>query len=475
MSLINKMLQELDKRHASQGATGQPAPQNLAASLRPTSGVRVGSDLFWWIMAVVMLLLIVWLAWVMWQVTPRPIATDLAYQHRQRMQAVSSAPPPDAVTSVQVGTPGVPGTVNPEAATAASAPATPAPVAVTAQSAPASVATPAPAATTAPAVAAPATPVQPARTEPGKPVPQVDMLKLATAIVTPIPERRGAKSVPAASNVSNAAPAASKAASAVREPAAEKVDALKAAAKSELAKADPAKNLSSTTAEKSVAHRAEEPRVPAAQGAAPVVAMVEPPRIDKRVTSTPMERAEVEYRRGITLVNQGRVSEGLEGLRAALAIEPGHETARHTFVTLLMEQRRYDESYTLLQKGLELNPGNSVFASLVARILIERRDLNGALSILRKYSPSATGNADYHALAAAVLQRMGRHAEAVDEYQAALKISPQSGPWWVGLGISQEGADRRKEAAASFKRAQSVGGLSPDLVAFVDQRLRQLQ
>ena len=96
MSLINKMLQELDKRHASQGATGQPAQQNLASSLRPTSGGRVGSDLFWWIMAVVMLVLIVWLAWVMWQVTPKPLATDLAYQHRQRMQAVSSTPPSDA-------------------------------------------------------------------------------------------------------------------------------------------------------------------------------------------------------------------------------------------------------------------------------------------------------------------------------------------------------------------------------------------
>ena len=174
-------------------------------------------------------------------------------------------------------------------------------------------------------------------------------------------------------------------------------------------------------------------------------------------------------------MNQGRVSEGTEGLRTALTIEAAHEGARQTLVSLLMEQRRFDEAFSALQQGLELNPANSSFAMLTARIQVERKDLAGALVVLQKYAPAAGSNAEYHGFSAALHQRLGRHADAVEEYQTALRLSPQTGAWWVGLGISQEASDRRKEALASFQRAQSVGNLSPELVAYVDQRLRQLR
>lgn len=49
------------------------------------------------------------------------------------------------------------------------------------------------------------------------------------------------------------------------------------------------------------------------------------------------------------------------------------------------------------------------------------------------------------------------------------------GAWWVGLGISQEASDRRKEALSAFKRAYATGDLSQELIAYVDQRMRVLQ
>jgi len=101
--------------------------------------------------------------------------------------------------------------------------------------------------------------------------------------------------------------------------------------------------------------------------------------------------------------------------------------------------------------------------------------VNGALGVMQKYAPAATGNAEYHAFSAALYQRLGRHSDAVEEYQTALRLAPQTGTWWVGLGISQEASDRRKEALTSFQRAQSAANLSQELVAYVDQRLRQLR
>jgi MSHA biogenesis protein MshN len=450
MSLINKMLQELDKRHASHGVGGQPSAQKLVMSLRPMpAGGLVGSDVFWWIMAVIMLVLIVWLGWVMWQLTPRPVVTDLAYQHRQRMES-AQARSRLAAPSDQGAAQNAPGGIGAVTEPAASTPG-------------------------APAV------VESAGAQKSELPPQVDMLRLATAISTPIPERRAAKAPAPPAEVGKSAPA--KADIARADAGAAKADA----AKPEAAKADAAKSAiaSAPAAKAAPAARIEDPKVvpppapkvvpPPAPKPTQVVASVDSGRIDKRVTTTPAERAEAEYRRAVTFVNQGRVSEGMEGLRSALTMDAAHVASRQTLVSLLMEQRRFDEAFGFLLQGLELNPANSGFAMLVARIMVERKDMEGALRVLQKHAPTAGSNAEYHAFSAALYQRLGRHSDAVEEYQTALRLSPQTGAWWVGLGISQEASEQRKDAATSFRRAQTSGNLSPDLVAFVDQRLRQLR
>jgi MSHA biogenesis protein MshN len=470
MSLINKMLQELDKRHAAQGVSAQPAAQKLGRDLRAVAGGRVGSDVFWWIMATVMLVLIVWLGWVMWQLTPRPIVTDQAFQHRQRMQAVQARPDAGAST-VQAGAP--------VTEQSAAAPA----VAGADSGQPGQ-------STTLQATPSPATPAQtPPASSVARPeaTPQIDTLKLATAIGTPIPERRPARATAPAgtppSAVPVAKPAAAKAEAARSDaPSATKPEPAKVEnAKTELARAEIAKAEAAKAELQKLAAKAPAPQVaeskpkPAAEARPPVVATVDPGRIDKRVTSSTQERAESEYRRAVGLVNQGRVAEGMEGFRAALTLDAKHEPSRQTLVSLLMEQRRFDDAFGALQQGLELNPGNSGFAMLTARILVERKDINAALGVLQKHAPSAGSNAEYHAFAAALYQRVGRHSDAVEEYQIALRLSPETGAWWVGLGISQEASDRRKEALGSFKRAYATGNLSSELIAYVDQRMRVLQ
>lgn len=365
MSLINKMLLDLDKRHASDAMAG-PATRGMSEHPHAVPAEARRSEFFWRFMAAAMLFAVGWVAWVVWQLMPHSIVTELAYQ--------STKGPAAAPARVELPAPAAPG---------------PAPVAKIAETPPAA-------------------------------KPTIDMLRLATELTTPIPERR---------------PSARRSAS--RQ-------------KASPAQAAPAQPVLAA--------------LPAGEG-----------KIDRRTNTSAKNRAEQEFRRAVGLVNQGRIAEGMDGFRAALELDPQHEAARQTLVALLLESKRVDEAASLLQTGLAVNPDNTVFAMLLARIMVERDQVNDALFVLQRHAAPPDHNPDFHAFAAALYQRLGRHKEAIQQYQSALRLAPSSGVWWVGLGISLQADQQPKEAADAFGRAKLVGGLTPEVLAFVDQRIKQLQ
>ena len=385
MSLINKMLRDLDKRNAPQGGVADGRGVGLTQHIRPVAPPKVGSELFWVSMAVLMLVAVGWIGWVVWQMMPRPVATELAYQS---LSGKTDAPKDVAPQP------------SPPAAVAVAAPVV-APPSGSPSAAPKSLASPSQAQT-------------PSAVEPAK----IDMLRLATELTTPIPRSR---------TVARSKGGTTK------------------SAKPQLAQAAPAQSE------------------------------VAAGRIDRHANTTAHDRAEDEFRRAVTLVNQGRVAEGMEGLKKALVIDPSHEAARQTLIALLLEGKRVDDAAAVLQDGLALNAGNTGFAMLLARIMVERQDIPGALALLQKHAAPPDRDPDFHAFAAALYQRLSRHPEAIEQYQEALRLAPSAGVWWVGLGISFSAADQSKNALEAFKNAKSAGNLAPSLVAYVDQRLRQLQ
>jgi MSHA biogenesis protein MshN len=210
--------------------------------------------------------------------------------------------------------------------------------------------------------------------------------------------------------------------------------------------------------------------------AAPAAKAQGPASIDKQMrVAMPAERAEMQFRNATALLNQGRVAEAIDGYKTTLLLDAGHSGARQALVGLLLENKRVDEAQQFLQEGLNLNPDRSNYAMLLARIQVERGDLQGAHDLLDRHAASAANSADYHAFDAAVLQRLGRHKEAVAGYQAALRLAPRAGLWWMGLGISLQADNRGAEALDAFRRARAAGGISPELLSFVDQRVKQLQ
>ena len=186
------------------------------------------------------------------------------------------------------------------------------------------------------------------------------------------------------------------------------------------------------------------------------------------------QRADAEFRRAATLMQQGRIDDAIAGYEAALRQDAGHESARQALVALLLDGKRNEDAEKVLLDGVKYNPKNTGFTMLLARLQMERGALEQATATLEVSLPFADTQTDYRAFLAALLQRQNRNEEAIAQYQIVLQHAPDNGIWQMGYGISLQALQRNVEARDAFKRALDTHKLSPELQAFVQQRLKGL-
>lgn len=435
MSLINKMLQDLDRRQALSGTEDEVPPPQVKSipSARPSRGW------FWRVFAALMAVSLGCVLWVAYELYPRPLVIESALKPVQA--AIDKAPKAGMAA----------------ADSAASKPAPPVSLPAPAKPAP-------PPQVVAMAGAeddkSQAAALRPTTAAPALEKPRAEALQFTKEISTPIPElpREVAKKK-AQPKVAASLPREERKPVAAMQPA-------------PAASAPPRKEPApKAQAELPVAKLNLD--VPPARVIAPPVAQA---RVEKRDRGrSPAQLAEAEFRRGASLINQGRISEAEEALLGALQSDPAHASARQALVALLLERRRTEDARRALQEGLAIDPRQTQFASVLARILIERRNFEAALEVLAPALEGAPGDAELHALRGAALQRLTRHKEAAQAYEASARLAPHVGATWLGLAISLEALERRPEAAATYRRAIASGSLGPEVKDYAEQRVRQLQ
>ncbi|RJG06394.1 hypothetical protein D3870_10555 [Noviherbaspirillum cavernae] len=201
-----------------------------------------------------------------------------------------------------------------------------------------------------------------------------------------------------------------------------------------------------------------------------------PVALNKQVKeSSPAQRADNEYRKALQLRQHGKTSDAVASLEQVLQLDAQHAAARQVLVGILLESRRQDDAFRRAREGLDIDPAQPGLAMIASRLQLEKGELRPAIDTLERSLRYALDRADYQAYLAALLQRDTRHKEAVEHYLVALQKSPQNGVWWMGLGISLQAEHRMSEAEEAFSRAKGSNSLSPELLAFVESKLTQLQ
>jgi MSHA biogenesis protein MshN len=187
------------------------------------------------------------------------------------------------------------------------------------------------------------------------------------------------------------------------------------------------------------------------------------------------QRAEREYRQGVQAWQAGRQGEAIAALEQALQYDAQHSNARQTLVGWLLELGQRAEAIRRLQEGLSHDPAQAGLAMMLARLQVDQGDAAAALKTLQISLPYTVNRADYHAFLAALWQREQKHAQAIEHYRIALRLMPDNGVWWMGLGISHQASGQKSAAREAFQRAAASAALGPELQAFVSERLLQLQ
>jgi MSHA biogenesis protein MshN len=217
-------------------------------------------------------------------------------------------------------------------------------------------------------------------------------------------------------------------------------------------------------------------RPPAVAPSIKLAGTVAQPNLTKQIKEfTPQQRSDNEYRKAVLLIMQGMSTEAITGLEQALQLDSQNAAARQTLIGLLVENKRQEEALRTARVGLNLDSAQPGLAMIAARLQLEKGGLRTAIDTLEKTLPHAADRSDYQSFLAALLQRDGRHKEAVEHYLIALQKAPQNGVWWMGLGISFQSDHRPAEAQEAFSKAKASNTLSPELLAFVESKLRQLQ
>ena len=180
------------------------------------------------------------------------------------------------------------------------------------------------------------------------------------------------------------------------------------------------------------------------------------------------------FKEAYSLYKSGNISNSLRMLNQALDQDAAHINARSTLATILSEQGHHELAYSVLNEGLIQFPDITQWRMVYARLLVKQKNYSKAEQTLAAYQPRVSDNTDYYALYAAVLQKLNDHNQSARLYRDLLHINPGNSIWWMGLGISLESLRRYEDALYAYQKALSYPILVDESKNYVTNRVTAL-
>ncbi|HVC11241.1 MAG TPA: tetratricopeptide repeat protein [Burkholderiales bacterium] len=397
MSLINKMLQDLDRRNAPSAPGGEIPPREVRAVLTSRERER------WVVRALVIALIaaaVGWMAWVAFQLQLKPLATEKAMRAAQSHWQVA-------------------GPVRAPLSTAPLPRPTPAAPQVAAQQQPAPSAPAAPPA--APQVAARQQPAPSAPPAPPLDRPSTETFKLATSMAAPIQQPSAQRQTREQERPSPARPP---------EPMPSTARYGEAAAPAGEVQAQPAN--ATTRVEKREHHYSPLQRAQARFRRA--IVLLNEGRVseaeDGFIAALQIEPSYQPARQALValLLDQQRIVDAQRVLQEGLALDPKQVQFATVLARILVGRTDYDGALAVLERAAPPAKGDAEFDMLLGTVLQRLSQHAKAVEAYRAAVRAVPGNGAAWVGLGISLETLARRAEALDAYHHALATNSLSGP-----------------------------------------------
>jgi tetratricopeptide (TPR) repeat protein len=183
---------------------------------------------------------------------------------------------------------------------------------------------------------------------------------------------------------------------------------------------------------------------------------------------------ESAFRLGARAMQAGDPVTAIARLHEALQLDPSHLAARQRLVAVLAAEGDSSAARRVAAEGLSRHRGDPVLTKALAKLLLADGDASRALAALADYRPALRDDPDYFALQAAMLQQLGRHAEAAAVYENLVSQYPGNGLWWAGMGISLDSIGHDADALQAYRRASRDRAVPAAMQRHVTERIRAL-
>jgi tetratricopeptide (TPR) repeat protein len=168
--------------------------------------------------------------------------------------------------------------------------------------------------------------------------------------------------------------------------------------------------------------------------------------------------AALHHNLGNALRAMERYVEARSSYLEALRLEPDLAQAQAHLGLTLLRDGQINDAMPWLKRAVELDPTNATFEEFLAELYVEREDPGEAIPHFeRALILSEEERPSVHLSLGWALQDEGRHAEAREHYDTALRIQPDSAAAHLNIGgLSEEQGhmDKAEEAFRSALRLQ---------------------
>lgn len=245
---------------------------------------------------------------------------------------------------------------------------------------------------------------------------------------------------------------------------------------------------SSVRTEANLQPRSQDSKVQAVQSA-PISQPAESSPLIAKVTTTqpqPVGEVVIEHveltsaelsAKAQVLAKKALDSNDLKGALAhyneALKYTPQNAKVRKKLSALYYGKGDVRKAVDLLQKGISLENDNISLRLALAKLLTKEKQQAAALSAVAAMLDNAS--VEYLSLRGALAQKNSQDAMAMESYQKLVEMEPDSGRWWLGLGIQQERTLEFDDAKASYYKALEGMGLSGQSHQFIIDRLNLIK